>query len=285
MVVEVENFYGCYLLYCTNPKYKGRTYIGYTVNPTRRITQHNKGSKYGGAYRTSGKGPWEMALIIHGFPNDISALRFEWAWQHPKKSRRLRHIASTKRKNETRFQNCIRILSNMLQVGPWNRLPLTVRWLKQELKVDFEPMLAPPLHMPIAFGPVKSVKVKVKEKKDGESQSQASQAMKTSDDGDDDLIPLTQRSSKRCATCVQRLKPTDDTLSCVHPNCSMVCHMICLAKKFLKHSEHLVPVEGKCPTCKNMVLWGDLVRKKRGCYGNLEEDSQDTDHWSEDLRV
>merc|ERR1712038_1202357 len=156
---KVENFYGVYLLLCLNPKYRGRTYIGFTVDPIRRLKQHNAGSAFGGARRTSNRGPWAMVVITHGFPNMVSALRFEWAWQHPKRSRRLNHLP-VKKKTENTFQYHIRILSNMINTGPWSRLPLNIRWLRPDLKgnVDFNESFPPPIHMSISYGPIAAKK-------------------------------------------------------------------------------------------------------------------------------
>lgn len=93
-------------------------------------------------------------LIVHGFLDEISALKvssstitgpiierssnlqFEWAWQHPQKSRRLQHVAR-KKSREKPFDFYLTVLGEMLQVGPWQRLPLTIRWLNNALATDF----------------------------------------------------------------------------------------------------------------------------------------------------
>ena len=55
-------------------------------------SQHN-GEITAGAFKTIRSRPWVMQMIVHGFPSRLAALQFEWAWQHPHRSRHLRDKA------------------------------------------------------------------------------------------------------------------------------------------------------------------------------------------------
>ncbi|KAI1317040.1 hypothetical protein EDD11_009106 [Mortierella claussenii] len=79
-------FYCCYLLASTVPRYKTHGYVGSTPDPIKRLRQHN-GDLTQGAKKTTRKRPWKMALLVHGFPTKVAALQFEWAWQYPERSR------------------------------------------------------------------------------------------------------------------------------------------------------------------------------------------------------
>ncbi|CAF4801233.1 unnamed protein product [Pieris macdunnoughi] len=240
----VDDFYGVYLLYNINPKYKGRTYIGYTRDPLRRIMQHNRGTWAGGAQRTNNKGPWKMVLIVHGFPNNISALRFEWAWQNPTKTIRLQHLDLKKLpRKETEIQFKIRVLTEMLRVGPWYRLPLTIQWLEHDFYKEFRPERKPPGHIITGFGPVKCRNLRV------------SQVLST---------------FEVCQICFEYIYDNKE-LKCVNEKCNLVAHLACLADLFLSPGEY-VPIEGSCPKCNTILKWGVLIRKMKG--RNYVEDTE-----------
>jgi len=76
----------CYILKNTGNK----TYNGYTVNPHKRIRQHNQDLVGGAKYtRVNGNKDWEMYVLITGFPNMQNALQCEWRIKHPDGKKKL----------------------------------------------------------------------------------------------------------------------------------------------------------------------------------------------------
>lgn len=150
-------FFGCYLL-----RSQAKTYIGFTVHPERRLRQHN-GALTGGAKATSrAQQPWSMVLVVYGFPSKTAALKFEWAWQNPLRSRALRpHASALKAKlksgpRRTRtVEKQLQVVAYMLRSPPWCRLPLTVHFIDHALRDTFAAFaLLPPIHMPYNYGPL-----------------------------------------------------------------------------------------------------------------------------------
>ncbi|XP_053968762.1 structure-specific endonuclease subunit SLX1 homolog [Anastrepha ludens] len=265
-------FYGVYLLCSLNPdkRFAGRCYIGFTVDPNRRINQHNRGKEFGGAKRTSNKGPWKMVMIVHGFPNNIAALQFEWAWQQPALSTRLKSYPELRRKNrkESHFEYNFRILSRMLNVGPWHRLPLTIRWLESEYECDF--MLKPPAHMQIVSGDIILPKSQSARQKRNE-----------------ELSPPRAIWAHECHLCMQPIEnPERSRIGCINSLCKLTCHIICLANYILSSDEsnrgHYIPISGECPLCEEKFAWIDLLRRKCKLQANgveqIEEEDDDDEY-------
>ena len=66
-----------------------------------------------------------------------------------------------------------------------------------------------------------------------------------------------------------------EQVRCLYPTCGAVSHILCLAQAFTKDPTQLLPVLGDCPTCGREELWGNIIRKRRGCYQNLQEEVED----------
>ena len=64
----------------------GRTYIGYTTDPHRRLRQHNR-IIHGGAKATNGR-RWELKAVVGGFGCMPHAMMLEWKWKRHSRMKR-----------------------------------------------------------------------------------------------------------------------------------------------------------------------------------------------------
>ncbi|GAB4821466.1 hypothetical protein N2152v2_008512 [Parachlorella kessleri] len=171
-----RDFFGCYLLESKNPTFKGRSYIGFTVNPRRRIRQHN-GEIVNGASKTKRGRPWEMVLVVYGFPSQTQALQFEWSWQHPEKSLDIRGVAArlgrkarygVQGKEEQVYvlasampTSCrllqVLLLMEMLNTEPWCYFPLTIHFLSSRVSAERGRCPPPPAHVAVLVSPMEAL--------------------------------------------------------------------------------------------------------------------------------
>jgi len=95
--------------YCIGTSDRKRTYIGATNDFKRRLRQHN-GEIVGGAKYTKG-GSWSPIILVTGFTDRSSLLRFEWWWKHIQRKNR-----------ENPLYRRISMLENLLQKPQWGEL-------------------------------------------------------------------------------------------------------------------------------------------------------------------
>ncbi len=117
----------CYILYGNN-----KTYVGYTINPTRRLRQHNGEIKGGAKYTKRMQGKAQFLAIISPFYDKKTALQFEWAMKHHKPKK---HYISG------RVNKLIELLS---RVKRWTKTclhtklhpPIVIKWGISKAQID-----------------------------------------------------------------------------------------------------------------------------------------------------
>ncbi|KAL7670712.1 hypothetical protein ACOME3_005640 [Neoechinorhynchus agilis] len=229
----------CYLLYSLNERRKGATYIGYTVDPDRRLNQHNRGCSKGGARKTNGRGPWRSVVVVSGFPNEISGLRFEWAWQNPEKSTRLKHLLPKSKKYNVDFK--LNVLGHMLQVGPWSRLNLNVNWITNNGINEWERPLGLYM-MRIKINYLRLILFSIEQQQPQQNE----------------IANVEKDIQTKCELCKQEL--SSNSLQC--PNCKVWFHLHCLAVQFIGSAKNreLIPIEGQCSNCYDKLTWSTLIK-------------------------
>ncbi|KAJ3231420.1 Structure-specific endonuclease subunit SLX1 [Chytriomyces hyalinus] len=236
-----------------------------------------------------------MVVVVHGFPNKIAALQFEWAWQKPHQSRHFQSYAPNTYSNSSKHQQLaskLNVLADMVHLDQWTRWPLAVHITDQQVWDIFNRLPKLPSHFCLSFGEVGKEPCRRGLDKGlvvlfgagylelkYESVNHSSECSLCADYVDPNvcvflfescqspseinpLRVLTKWAPKKLPTTDLKHIPT--YLICSTPGCAMVSHVECLATHFLRPETtrgkpNLLPVTGKCPACSENLVWGELV--------------------------
>lgn len=244
-----HGLFACYCLVTESPETSKRCYIGFTNNPLRRIRQHNRRIA-GGAKKTSRYGPWRMVLFVGGFPTKIAALKFEYIWTYPSRSRYINCVTAASQKLRL---TCPRTISAALDVlamllinPPFSLQPLYVVFLDAEAN-----RIRPQLEqhsIPIFTSYIDALQVEP-------GVHTPSDTVYTQYASFSELAEVPP--SDICPICQDNISPSN--IQCIQ--CTARFCITCAGKLFTGRSA-LIPTSGRCPICKKGFEWKDLLRKR-----------------------
>lgn len=236
-----------------------------------------------------------MTCIVAGFPSNIAALQFEWAWHNPHLTRhipadqrisfattltKISRTGKTRRRPGRPTTSLLDKLSNLhllLRVPYFTKWPLEVRFFNQEVfrswqswceRVDeqLRPGIEVILDLPqpeeitSAQRPIKKIELIGKGGVEGIDPTYA----RFQDVLEKAQFRLDEGDGQKCFVCSKNLDLQRDLfVICPSHGCDSLSHLTCLSKHFLHQTQSslLIPEIGECPSCRTTLQWSELMRE------------------------
>ena len=267
--------FACYLVVSLDPSRRGKSYVGFTVNPPRRLAQHNGAIAHGARYTASLR-PCEMVLVVSGFASKTQALQFEWAWQHPARSRATREAAARAKITDksTAPTKKAQLMCEMLGLAPWRHMPLSVHCMSERGTALIEKYRGTiPSHVDVAETTTREMERLVelsgnagRDEDDGTDMGERSLNVDANGEiGTPSVSTAAATTACRASAC-GKLVQIDRSVGCTA--CGARFHATCLARHFfdsvgdeaLTWRSRLIPEVGPCASCGHRLTWGAVLR-------------------------